>query len=68
MIRLASQSSLEQVAWAAFDEAALRLKEEYDTVRIPDTLEARTRRFEMSMEVVRRWDAWRTMFVSERAS
>lgn len=70
MIQLASSNSPVEVAWAAFDAAALALHCEYAAcgafgsgVRAVDP-DARNRRMLAAQEVVRLWDEWRTLFLA----
>ena len=64
MLIVAASNSPEQVAWAAFDEAALRLHRMYATADLNTGDDAdRARRLQMAIEVARLWDSWRTIFL-----
>lgn len=66
MIRLASESSPVEIAWAAFDAAAITLNRMYAEVRPEsDTPADREARMALAMEVASRWDEFRRLFVGD---
>jgi hypothetical protein len=65
MLIIAASNSPEQVAWAAFDDAALRLHRMYATADLSTGSDAdRARRLQMAIEVARLWDEWRELFLA----
>ena len=66
MIRLAATTAPVDLAWAAFDAAALRLNHIYRTVDLlTDTPADRTQRMTLAMEAAQLWNEWRDMFLSD---
>ena len=67
MIRLAVENSPTDVAWRAFDKAALALHQRYaaDACRSSGmSPPERTARMRAAQEVVRLWDEWRALFLA----
>lgn len=65
-IQLAASNSPVDVAWLAFDRAALRMHRLYaNASSVPDTPEERERRMQAGQEVVRLWDEWRTLYLRD---
>lgn len=66
MIRLAARNTPVDAAWAAFDEAAIGLSRLYRMAdATTETAAAREDRMKRCAEVVRLWDAWRALFLSD---
>jgi hypothetical protein len=66
MIRLAAATSPVDLAWAAFDAAALRLNHLYRLVDLTtDTPADRAQRMKLAGETARLWDEWRKLFLSD---
>lgn len=62
-IRLAATSSPVEIAWAAFDAAALRLNHIYAEIASGrDVASDAKARFELALEVVRLWVVFRDLF------
>lgn len=66
MIRLAADNSPVEVAWAAFDAAAIRFHRMYAT-RDPmhDSAEHRAERMALAQDVAKLWDEWRALFLGD---
>jgi len=68
MIRLAAATSSVDLAWAAFDAAALRLNYLYRLVDLTtDTPADRAQRMKLAGETARLWDEWRKLFLGEES-
>lgn len=66
MIRLAAVTLPVDLAWAAFDGAALRLNYLYRTVDLTtDTPADRAQRMTLAIETTRLWDEWRKLFLGD---
>ncbi len=69
MMRLAVENTPAEVAWAAYDAAAIALHALYaaaaDMDR-EDTSAERAARMKAGQEVVRLWDEWRALFLGEQ--
>lgn len=65
MIRLAATTSPVDLAWAAFDEAAIRFHRAYAIAPLFDAPEDRTRRQGEAVEVLRLWEEWRELFLGD---
>jgi len=66
MMHLAFEQSPVDAAWAAFDAAAIRLNRMYAECSPDwDTPEETTARRELSIEVVRLWNEFRTLLVGQ---
>jgi len=66
MIRLAAATPPVDLAWSAFDAAALRLNLVYRTVDLrTDTPADRAQRMTLAIETARLWDEWRKLFLGE---
>lgn len=66
MIRLATVTDPVDLAWAAFDAAALRLHYLYGTIDlITDTPDDRAQRMKLAIEVARLWNEWRKLFLGD---
>jgi len=66
MIQLAATSSPVEVAWAAFDAAAIRLNAIYaDASTDWDSPAEHRERFELAMETVRLWKAFSDLFLAD---
>lgn len=67
MIRLAVENSPTDLAWRAFDEAALALHRRYAAdARRSSAMSPpeRTARMRAAQEVARLWDEWRVLFLA----
>lgn len=66
MLTLAATSTPDEVAWAAFDAAAMTFQRMYQLADpMTDTEAERARRRAASLEVARLWDEWRTLFLAD---
>ncbi len=66
MIRLAATTAPVDLAWAAFDAAALRLNLVYRTVDLrTDTPTDRAKRMALAIETTRLWNEWRELFLGD---
>ena len=66
MIHIAASNSPVEIAWAAFDAAAIRLNELYARADgVPDTPAERKARYDLSLEVVRLWNEFRILLVGD---
>ncbi|APZ98047.1 hypothetical protein BWQ93_05805 [Sphingopyxis sp. QXT-31] len=66
MIHVAASNSPAEVAWAAFDAAAIRLNRMYaECAPDWDTPEERAARLSLSLEVVRLWNEFRALLVGD---
>ncbi|ALJ15336.1 hypothetical protein [Sphingopyxis macrogoltabida] len=64
MIRLVSESSPVEIAWANFDAAAIRLQLKYQERPLLDTPEKVADRMAAAQEAARLWDEWRALFLA----
>lgn len=66
MIRLAADNSPVDIAWGAFDAAAIDLNRMYREVDpATDTAADRARRMKAGKEVLLLWNAWRALFLAD---
>jgi hypothetical protein len=66
MIRLAAATPAVDLAWAAFDSAALRLNHLYRICDLTtDTPADRADRMKLAAETAHLWDEWRNLFLSD---
>lgn len=66
MIHVVASNSPVEVAWAAFDTAAIRFHRMYaqaDATQDTDT--DRARRMAAAQDVARLWDEWRKLFLGD---
>lgn len=64
MVHLASSTSPVDLAWSAFDTAAIRLHRMYSRSDA-DAPEQRAARLELAQEVSKLWDEWRALFTAD---
>ena len=66
MTVLTSNNSPIDMAWSAFDAAAIELHRMYPGVDpAKDTSAERARRMERAEDVLRLWNAWRALFLGD---
>jgi len=68
MIRLAATTAPVDLAWTAFDDAAIRLNRMYATAPLSkqfDDSENRKRRQDAAINVLRLWEEWRELFLGD---
>jgi hypothetical protein len=69
MIQVVASNAPVDVAWAAFDRAAIRFHRMYSRLdpRFPDDDADRAERMKAAQEVATLWDEWRKLFLGDDA-